>query len=131
MEVKMFEAIVRVGNGEDQVIICRLFYSSPQWLYALVPLLGCMALSFLVALLLSSLSPAFFIMHTTLLPLVFSLSLIKLRRPDDENIDTKIMEAVKARLPPKVDGEEGNAAVATATAAGAAAAAAGESGSRG
>ncbi|GAB5035798.1 Hypothetical protein NocV09_03000100 [Nannochloropsis oceanica] len=29
--------------------------------------------------------------------------------PDDENIDTKIMEAVKARLPPKVDGEEGQA----------------------
>ena len=35
-------------------------------------------------------------------------------RPDDENIDTKIMEAVKARLPPKVDEEEGQAAVAAA-----------------
>lgn len=38
-----------------------------------------------------------------------SLSFTPFRRPDDENIDTKIMEAVKARLPPKVDGEEGQA----------------------
>ena len=38
-------------------------------------------------------------------------------RPDDEKIDTKIMEAVKARLPLKVDKEEGQAAVAAAAAA--------------
>ena len=83
------------------MVVCLLF---PSWLG-----FGHLFLAFPSSL--------FSFIHTFSLPFPLTHTHTHTHRPDDEKIDTKIMEAVKARLPLKVDKEEGQAAVAAAAAA--------------
>ena len=114
-----------VGNqGVQTLDDGRSFYSFPPCLYAFIHpfFFTCPSLLLMRSLLIcppSSFLPDSFFAYNqpSTQTCVLSLFTYNHCRPDDENIDTKIMEAVKARLPPKGDEEEGRAAAAAAAAA--------------